>query len=159
MPHILIPRAHLFGNPSKISARISPDGHLLAWLAPVDGVLNVWVGPSDAPQDGRPITNDRKRGIRVYQWTYNGRHLVYLQDEQGNENFHVYAVDPQTCTTRDLTPLEGVSAMINRISRTVRDRIIVGTVDRHAAQRPSAARFRTSRRISRRGSSTGRADG
>ena len=61
MPHILIPRAHLFGNPSKISARISPDGHLLAWLAPVDGVLNVWVGPSDAPQDARPITNDRKR--------------------------------------------------------------------------------------------------
>src|SRR3984893_6398068 len=126
MPHILIPRAHLFGNPSKISARISPDGHLLAWLAPVDGMLNVWVGPSDAPQDARPITNDRKRGIRFYQWTYDGRHLVYLQDEKGNENFHVYAVDPQTCTTRDLTPLEGVSAMINRVSRTVRDSILVG---------------------------------
>ena len=96
MPHILIPRAHLFGNPSKISARISPDGQLLAWLAPVDGVLNVWVGPSDAPQDARPITNDRKRGIRLYQWTYDGRHLVYLQDEKGNENSHVDAVDPQT---------------------------------------------------------------
>ena len=126
MPHILIPRAHLFGNPSKISAQISPDGRLLAWLAPVDGVLNVWVGPSDAPQDAQPITNDRKRGIRFYQWTYDGRHLVYLQDEKGNENFHVYAVDPQTCTTKDLTPLEGVSAMINRVSRTVRDRILVG---------------------------------
>ena len=86
MPHILIPRAHLFGNPSKISAQISPDGRLLAWLAPVDGVLNVWVGPSDASQGARPITNDRKRGIRLYQWTYDGRHLVYLQDEKGNEN-------------------------------------------------------------------------
>ena len=126
MPHILIPRAHLFGNPSKISARISPDGHLLAWLAPVDGVLNVWVGPSKASQDAQPVTNERKRGIRFYRWTYDGRHLVYLQDEQGNENFHVYAVDPQTRTTRDLTPLEGVSAMINRVSRTVRDRILVG---------------------------------
>ena len=126
MPDVLIPRAHLFGNPSKISARISPDGQLLAWLAPVDGVLNVWVGPSHAPQDAQPVTNERKRGIRFYQWTYEGRHLVYLQDEQGNENFHVYAVDPQTCTTRDITPLEGVSAMINRVSRTVRDRILVG---------------------------------
>ena len=117
MPHILIPRAHLFGNPSKISAQISPDGRLLAWLAPVDGVLNVWVGPSDAPQDAQPITNDRKGGISI-----NGP----MTDEKGNENFHVCAVGPQTCTTRDLTPLEGVSAMINRVSRTVRDRILVG---------------------------------
>ncbi|MGH6820553.1 MAG: S9 family peptidase, partial [Methylocella sp.] len=83
MPHVLIQRAHLFGNPSKISARISPDGHLLAWLAPVDHVLNVWVGPSDASQDARPVTNERTRGIRFYRWTYDGRHLVYLQDEQG----------------------------------------------------------------------------
>jgi hypothetical protein len=67
MPHILIPRAHIFGNPSKIAARISPDGRLLAWLAPVDGVPNVWVGPRDAPQDAQTITNDRKRGIRFYQ--------------------------------------------------------------------------------------------
>jgi hypothetical protein len=50
MQHILIPRAHLFGNPGKISAQISPDGRLLAWPAPADGVLNVWVGPSEAPE-------------------------------------------------------------------------------------------------------------
>ena len=126
MARALIPRAHLFGNPSKVYAQISPDGSLLSWLAPVNGVLNLWVGPVDAPHEARPVTDDRKRGIRNYSWTYDGRHLVYLQDEEGSENFHIYSVDPKTCVSRDLTPFDGVAASIARISRTVRDRILVG---------------------------------
>jgi dipeptidyl aminopeptidase/acylaminoacyl peptidase len=126
MQRALIPRAHLFGNPSKAQARISPDGSLLSWLAPVNGVLNLWVGPVDAPHAGGPVTDDRKRGIRNHGWTYDGRHLVYLQDEEGNETYHLYAVDPQSRESRDLTPFDGVTAAIDRISRRVRDRILVG---------------------------------
>ena len=122
----LIPRAHLFGNPTRASAQISPDGKHLAWLAPVGGVLNVWVGSTDAPDDARPITDDRKRGIRNYGWTYDGQHLVYTQDADGDENDHVYAVDPDTCVARDLTPFEGVRASLGGGSRIIRDRAMVG---------------------------------
>ena len=39
----LIPRSVLFGNPERADPQISPDGTQLGYLAPVDGVLNVWV--------------------------------------------------------------------------------------------------------------------
>jgi dipeptidyl aminopeptidase/acylaminoacyl peptidase len=125
MPQSLIPRAHLFGSPYKTFARISPDGRLLAWKAPVDGVLNIWVAPIASLEDARPITNDRKRGIFHYRWTYQDNQIVYLQDENGNENFHLFTVDALTTTTRDLTPFDRVSARILQISRTVRNRIAV----------------------------------
>jgi hypothetical protein len=111
----LIPREVLFGNPSRVSPRLSPDGESLAFLAPKDGVLNVWVGPVGSPIDGdgfEPVTDDRKRGIRLFFWAEDNRHIVYLQDEGGDENWRVHAVDPATKEDRDLTPFEGVQAQI-----------------------------------------------
>ncbi|MCH7746381.1 MAG: S9 family peptidase, partial [Chloroflexi bacterium] len=64
----LIPREVLFGNPDKAAARLSPDGTLLSYLAPVDGVLNVWVGPADDPAAAKPVTSDTHRGIHAYFW-------------------------------------------------------------------------------------------
>jgi dipeptidyl aminopeptidase/acylaminoacyl peptidase len=128
----LIPRASLFGNPTKSYAQISPDGRFLSWLAPVDGVLNIWVGPTEAPERAEAITDDRKRGIRMYGWTYDGRHLVYLQDQDGNEDFHLFAVDPQDRVCRDLTPYTGVRAGIAAVSRILRDRILISLNRRDA---------------------------
>src|SRR5512143_3599413 len=89
----LIPRAVLFGNPSRTQGRISPDGLRYAYLAPSPrGVLNVWVR-SLAAADDRMVTHDEHRGIRQYVWAEDGRHLIYLQDVGGNENFHAYRVD------------------------------------------------------------------
>ena len=90
---MLIPRAHLFGNPARAAARISPDGTMLSWLAPVDGVLNVFVAPTDALGDAVAVTRDRGRGVRIYGWTYAGG-LVFLQDVGGDEDFHLFGVDP-----------------------------------------------------------------
>jgi dipeptidyl aminopeptidase/acylaminoacyl peptidase len=113
---MLIPRTNLFGNPTRAAARISPDGAMLSWLAPLDGVLNVYVAPFDAPGDAVPVTQDRGRGVRIYGWTYAGG-LVYLQDVGGTEDYHVFAVDPLTRETRDLTPFPGVRAGIGLLSR------------------------------------------
>ena len=121
----LIPRAHLFGNPTKTYGQISPDGRFVAWMAPVAGVLNVWVGPTEAPEGARPVTDDKKRGIRFYRWTYDGKHLLYIQDVDGDENFHIYAVDPDERATRDLTPFDGVQARISGFSRKIRDRVLI----------------------------------
>lgn len=111
----LIPREVLFGNPEMTSPRISPDGSLLAYIAPVEGVLNVWVGPVGSPAGGndfKPVTDDRNRGIRAYFWAEDGEHLVYLQDEGGDENWRLYAVKPASGTldARNLTPFENVQA-------------------------------------------------
>src|SRR5689334_13542191 len=89
----LIPRAVLLGNPSKSTPRISPDGTRIAYIAPSDkGVLNVWVR-TIGKTDDRMMTADTHRGIRQYYWAEDGKHLVYLQDVGGNENFHAYRVN------------------------------------------------------------------
>jgi len=124
----LIPREVLFGNPSRVSPRLSPDGESLAFLAPKDGVLNVWVGPVGSPIDGdgfEPITDDRKRGIRLFFWAEDNRHIVYLQDEGGDENWRVHAVDPATKEDRDLTPFEDVQAQILDKNRHFPDGLLV----------------------------------
>jgi len=127
----LIPRQVLWGNPDKAQARISPDGKRLSFLAPVEGVLNVWVGPVDDPAAAKPVTNDRKRGIQEYFWTYTNRDLVYLQDRDGDENWRVYRVNLDSGEVKDLTPLEGVQARIEEVSHLVPGEILVGLNDRN----------------------------
>src|SRR5690348_17823163 len=70
----LIPRTALFGNPIKAQARLSPNGANISFLAPKDGVLNVWVAASGKLGSARPITSDRKRGIREHLWAQDNRH-------------------------------------------------------------------------------------
>jgi dipeptidyl aminopeptidase/acylaminoacyl peptidase len=126
----LIPRTVLFGNPDHAAPRISPDARQLAYLAPVDGVLNVWVGGRDKPETAKPVTHDVKRGIRSYFWAYNNRQIIYLQDKGGNENWHVYLVDLGSGTTTDLTPLSGVRAEIEAVSYRYPNEILIGLNDR-----------------------------
>ncbi len=104
----LIPRDVLFGNPERAGTQISPDGKYLSYLAADDkGVLQVWVRSRDK-DEARKITNDPKRGIRQYYWAFDNKHVLYLQDTGGDENFHLYAVDVATGNTRELTPHKGV---------------------------------------------------
>jgi len=74
----LIPRGVLFGNPERSSPEISPDGTMLAYLAPDQGVLNVWVRTLGKTDD-RVITNDRKRGIRNFIWQQDSTSILYGQ--------------------------------------------------------------------------------
>ncbi len=105
----LIPREVLFGNPSKASPQVSPDGKTIAYLAPVNNVLNVWVKTIGADDD-RAITNDTYRGIRLFFWIGDSQHILFGQDVGGDENFHLYATHVQTRETRDLTPFENITA-------------------------------------------------
>lgn len=107
----LIPRSVLFGNPEKADPQVSPDGHRLAYLAPLDGVLNVWVG--DLHGEGfRPITHDTERGIRAYFWAHDAKHVLYLQDVGGDENWRLHKVALETGTVDDLTPFESVQVQV-----------------------------------------------
>lgn len=107
----LIPREILFGNPLKAAPRISPDGTMLAYLAPVDNVLNVWV-KTIGQDDDKPVTKDDNRGIRRYFWAADGEHIMYLQDKGGNENWRLYGVNLNTDEIKDLTPYDEVQVQI-----------------------------------------------
>jgi dipeptidyl aminopeptidase/acylaminoacyl peptidase len=127
----LIPRGVLFGNPERTSPRISPDGSSLAWIAPRDGVLNVWVAPIGGPSGvdwdaARAVTEDRDRGIRVFGWAWDGRHLLYVQDVGGDENWRLYDVDLVTGARRDLTPFEKIHATIIGSSKRRPTEVLVG---------------------------------
>jgi len=125
----LIPRDVLFGNPDRVAARLSPDGNRLAYLAPVEGALNVWVGPADDPSAAVPVTRDDDP-IFQYWFSFDNDHVLYLQDEKGDENNHVYAVDLATGETTDLTPIDGVAAQVERVGHRYPGQILVGLNDR-----------------------------
>jgi dipeptidyl aminopeptidase/acylaminoacyl peptidase len=110
-PPPLIPRETLFGNPDRATPRLSPDGTKLAYLkADGQNVLQVWV-KTIGKNDDKQITQDPKRGVRQYLWAYDNTHVLYLQDNDGDENFHIFAADLLGGETRDLTPVAGARAV------------------------------------------------
>lgn len=125
----LIPLETLFGNPTQISPRLSPGGACLAWIAPLDGVLNVWTRPLEGGEDA-PLTHDTGRGIRAFDWAEDGAHLLYIQDRDGDENWHVYAVRLDTKGVRDLTPGENIQAQMVDMHPDLPNRLLVATNQR-----------------------------
>lgn len=107
----IIPREVLFGNPVKTSPQVSPDGGRMAYLAPVDNVLNVWV-KTIGQLDDKAVTTDTNRGIRRYFWAADSKHIMYLQDVGGNENWRLYGVNLDNAEVSDLTPYENVQVQI-----------------------------------------------
>lgn len=126
----LIPREKFFGNPEKARARLSHDGKRLAFVAPVDGVLNVWVSPNDDPEQAKPVTFDKHRGVTAYSWAYTNKHLLYTQDKNGDEDNHVYVIDLESGEITDLTPLQKIAAQIEGVSEKFPEEILVGINDR-----------------------------
>src|SRR5712691_5947032 len=127
----LIPRKVLFGNPERVSPRLSPDGTRLAWIAPSGGVLNVWFAPV-SPRSGVDwsqavvVTDDTDRGIRTFAWAHDNKHLLYLQDVGGDENWRLYDVDLATMRHRDLTPFDGVQTQIVAMERDFPTEVLIG---------------------------------
>jgi dipeptidyl aminopeptidase/acylaminoacyl peptidase len=125
----LLSREVLFGNPERAGGQISHDGRWLAYLAPREGVMNIWVAPMSDPAAARPITNDRLRGIRGYSFAYDGKNILYAQDVGGDENFQVFAVDIETGLSRELTP-KGARASVAQVSARLPNAILVSVNDR-----------------------------
>lgn len=109
----LIPREALFGNPERTLPALNPAGDRLAYLAPDDkDVLQVWVRPLEGEDKGRAVTRDPKRGVKSYRWTEDGRGVLYAQDYDGDENWHIFLADLDSGLTRDLTPFLGAQAQL-----------------------------------------------
>ncbi|MFN8901569.1 MAG: TolB family protein, partial [Lysobacteraceae bacterium] len=126
----LLSRQVLFGNPERSGGSISPDGKWLGYIAPRDGVLNVWVTPADRPGEAKPITNDRVRGIRGFSFAYDGKHVLFAQDVGGDENFQVFAAPLDGGESRALTP-KGSRASIAGLSPKHPGEVLVSVNDRN----------------------------
>ncbi|WNL47418.1 S9 family peptidase [Dyella sp. BiH032] len=128
----LIERAALFGNPSRVAGKLSPDGKWLAWVAPRDGVLNVWVAPAGAPDKAKPLTAEKQRPIRQYFWAPDSSSVLYINDHGGDENFLLYKASMQGGEPQALTPFQKTRVQILGVSTHVKDRILVGVNNRDA---------------------------
>jgi dipeptidyl aminopeptidase/acylaminoacyl peptidase len=126
----LIARTKLFGNPSRAAGRLSPDGRWISWLAPKDGVMNIWVAPTADPAKARVLTTEKVRPIRQYFWAPDSSQILFVNDKGGDENFLLYGVDVATGAQKTLTPFEKTRVQVFAISRLVKDRVIVGLNNR-----------------------------
>ncbi|MEP0191607.1 MAG: S9 family peptidase [Erythrobacter sp.] len=127
----LIPREALFGNPSKAQGRVSPDGQWLSWLAPKDGVLNIWIAPRDDLSAAKVITSSTDRPIRDHFWSPDGKSVGYIQDKGGDENFLLYMIDIASGEEKLLTPFENTRVQIIGASETIKDKVLVGLNNRN----------------------------
>jgi hypothetical protein len=113
----LIPRRLLFAAPERSSATISPDGKLIAFLGPVDGVLNVWLAPIFDPAAARPLTHITDRDVlSQLWWPQDNRHIVFFREQGGDENWQAHRIDIVTGDIRALTPGPGVKSYVQQVS-------------------------------------------
>jgi dipeptidyl aminopeptidase/acylaminoacyl peptidase len=126
----LIPRAVLFGNPDRVGIKISPDGNNTTYIAPLNGVLNIFLAKENKLDQAKTITNDTHRGIREYAWSYDNKHVIYSQDKDGDENDHLFSINIDSGEIVELTPFKGAKAGINTLSKYFPDYALVMLNDR-----------------------------
>jgi hypothetical protein len=135
----LIDRELLFGNPEISGAQLSPDGKYIAFLKPWSDTRNVWVKKTEAPfSTAVRLTAETKRPVAGYLWTRDAKYILYVKDNDGDENFNVHAVDPAAApapgseipASRDLTGLKGVRVELFSAPKSDPDAIYIGLNDR-----------------------------
>lgn len=122
----LIPRSLLFGNPERTLVRMSPDGEYISYIAPKDGVLNVFLAKSNDISEAQVITKDNDRGIRQYFWAYDNKHILFMQDHKGDENFRLYSYNIETKKTILLSPEKDIKTVLFKISINKPNEILIG---------------------------------
>ncbi len=126
----LIDRELLFGNPQRSQGRLSPDGTRMSFLAPLNGVMNLWVAPAGDIDKAQAVTRNTGRGIPRHFWNLDGNSILYIEDKEGDENWHLYRVDLATGQTRDLTPYQGIQARVIAQSEQHPGVAVIGMNDR-----------------------------
>ncbi|WP_300687391.1 S9 family peptidase [Chryseobacterium sp.] len=135
----LLDRGLFFGNPEISGGQLSPDGKWISFTKEYGGIMNIWVKKIDEPfEKARPLT-DSKRPINAYFWSEDGKYILYVKDNNGDENMNVFAVDPMAKATngvpasRNITPLKEVAVQIYLISRKDPDQLMIGLNNRDKA--------------------------
>ncbi len=138
----IIDREIIFGNPEIAGAQISPDGKYISFLKPWKDTRNVYVKGVDEPfSAARLMTTEAKRPVAGSFWSRDSKYILYVKDNDGDENFNVYAVDPtakpaagaDAPPSRDMTGVKGARVEIIDVPKTDPDMIYIGLNDRDKA--------------------------
>lgn len=138
----LIDRDAFFGEVEIAGAQISPDGRFVSFLKPYKGVRNLWVKKTEEPfEAARPMTAETKRPLASYFWTRDAKFLLFTKDNDGDENYNVFSVDPAAPAApvtgvpaaRDLTGVKGARVFIYSLPKNQPDTVFLGLNDRDKA--------------------------
>ncbi len=124
MKFLEIPLKDFFRNPQKLAYQISDNGEFVSFLAPVERRMNIFttkLGKSEA----RQITFEKDRDIQAYFWG-NDEHILFLKDNNGDENFKLYSVNIKTTEQICLTPFENVTTQIIDELDNIDNAILIG---------------------------------
>ena len=119
-----IPLENFFKNPEKSSYQISPDGSFYSFMAPYKNRMNIFIqkiGDSSATQ----LTFEEARDIAGYFWP-NNEQIVFLKDEAGDENFHLFGVNIDGSNPIGFTDFDGVRAQIIDDLPDQKDFVVIG---------------------------------
>lgn len=137
----LLDRELFFGPPRISAAQLSPDGAWICFISTYKGVRNIWLTPSSAPfASARPVT-DSRHPIPACLWSRDGNYLLYEQDRGGNEQYHIWRVSMAEIIADsgaipaavDLTPLQGVRAVLYAMPKKAPGSLVIGLNHRDSA--------------------------
>jgi dipeptidyl aminopeptidase/acylaminoacyl peptidase len=138
----IIDRELFFGDPEITGAQLSPDGNYIAFIKPWNGTRNIWVKRAEEPfEKARLVSADTKRPIPGYMWSRDGKYILFVQDQAGDENYNVFAVNPSDTPApgsaappaRNITQASGVRAVLYAVPRSEPDILYAGLNDRDKA--------------------------
>ncbi len=121
----LIPRQRLLRDAENGAPLISPAGDAIAWLAPTNGLLNLWARRLGSTNQARLVSFDPRGTVRNPVWQADGQALLYQQDSDGFGNHHVMQAHLGSGNIRDLTPFTGVQGRLVATSPKVHGEILV----------------------------------
>ncbi|MFZ0809243.1 MAG: S9 family peptidase [Bradyrhizobium sp.] len=125
-PAELIARRVLFDNPDYSSATVSPDGWHLSWLAPVDGVRNLFVARIDDLASARAVTRITDRNIApYYRWAHSNNHIIFFQEHDGDENWRASSVNIRNNAVVALSPPQGVKSYLLQADRKFANEVLL----------------------------------
>ncbi|USI28846.1 alpha/beta fold hydrolase [Alteromonas macleodii] len=120
----LIPRSELFGYAAHSSLKLSPDGKKVVYKKEHNGVLNLWVGPTDEPLNAQPITSFI-RAPKRFQWSADGQHILILEDRINKEMEQLWSVNVANKQLKNLTNDINVRTEIIKISAKHPNKVLV----------------------------------
>ncbi len=138
----VIDRELFFGDPEITGAQLSPDGKYIAFIKPWNNTRNIWVKETQDPfEKAKLVSADAKRPIPGYMWSRDGKYILFVQDQAGDENYNVFAVNPSDApkpgaaapTARNITQASGVRAMLYAVPKSEPDILYAGLNDRDKA--------------------------
>ncbi len=116
--------ADYFAKPKASSFQLSPNGKYMSYKEKdANGKNHVYV-KDIATGDVKRAIEEKDELIKGYGWI-NDERLVFMMDQGGNENYHLYATNLDGSNTKDLTPFEGVQAQIINGLKEDKDHVII----------------------------------